>query len=174
MTFSSVGLIPILLALLSLLFFVVLLSYNTLKRTRKALEESLEEYLQAIQEKAQITIKLANIIQDKGDYIHNYDLILKLCSTIQGLEVAITEKMRAEKQLHREIGIVYELIRIVGELSKDANIQELNRKLQEKEEYCQNLYRKYVYNCKHYHNFVCRIPSKWVAQVAGFRKFSLQ
>ncbi|PKQ69908.1 hypothetical protein [Raineya orbicola] len=174
MTFGAAGLIPIFLALFSLLFLVALLSYNTLKRTKKTLEENFENYLQAIQEKAQITTHLANLIQAKGDFLHTYDLILKLCSTIQGIDVPVKERLRAEKSLQKEIAVMQELAHSVTELVQDANIQKKVSDLQNSENQTEQLYRKYAFSLKYYNNFTQKIPSKWVAQVAGFRNLSLQ
>ncbi|MCS6794889.1 MAG: hypothetical protein RMJ97_02340 [Raineya sp.] len=174
MKFEAIGLLPVLLALFSLLFLVVLLSYHTLKRTRKAMEENLENYWQALRQKAQVAIQLANLIYEKGDYLHSYDLVLKLCSIIQGIDIAWTERLRAEKSLQKEIAIMQELVRNITELSKDTTIQSKAQELQNLEKQTEALYRKYAYSLKYYNNFTQKIPSKWVAQIAGFRNASLQ
>ncbi|WP_448530072.1 hypothetical protein [Raineya sp.] len=174
MKFEPIGLFPVLLALFSLLFLVVLLSYNTLKRTKKTLEENFENYLQAIQEKAQLATQLANLIHAKGDFLHTYDLVLKLCSTIQGIDVSVAERLRAEKSLQKEIAVMQELTRSVTELLQDTNIQNKATELQKSESQTEQLYRKYAFSLKYYNNFTQKIPSKWVAQIAGFRNVSLQ
>lgn len=174
MKFEPIGLFPVLLALFSLLFLVVLLSYNTLKRTKKTLEENFENYLQAIQEKAQLVTQLANLIHEKGDFLHTYDLLLKLCSTIQGIDVSVAERLRAEKSLQKEIEVMQELTRSVTELSQDANIQKKAKELQNAANQTEQLYRKYAFSLKYYNNFIQKIPSKWVAQIAGFRDIYLQ
>lgn len=173
MKFEAIGLFPVMLALFSLLFLVVLLSYNTLKRSKKTLEENLENYLQAIQEKAQLATHLANLIHDKGDFLHTYDFILKLCSTIQGIDVSTAERLRAEKSLQKEITLMKELVRSITELSQDANIQNKAFQLQNSENQTEQLYRKYAFSLKYYNNFIRKIPSKWIAQIAGFRNISL-
>jgi|JI8StandDraft_2_1071088.scaffolds.fasta_scaffold02626_4 hypothetical protein len=169
---KSIGILPVALAMGSFLFLIFLLSYHTLQKSFKEVEVCRENYLEAGKSKYQIANSIVNILQEKGDESFSYDKILSLGSTLMSTQVSIEENIRANVAVQKEIDLLQAVISNTPQLQQNTQIQGFLSQLQSKEKEYMVAYKKYAYNLKYYNNFVSKMPSKLVAQIAGFKKFA--
>ncbi|MCU0439481.1 MAG: LemA family protein [Raineya sp.] len=169
---KSIGILPVALAMGSFLFLIFLLSYHTLQKSFREVEQCREAYLETSRNKYQIANQIVNVLREKGDDSFSYDKMLSLGSTLMSTQVNIEENMRANVGVQKEIDLLQAIITNTPQLKQDSQIQELVNQLVTKDTSYLIAYKKYAYNLKYYNNFVAKMPSKLVAQIAGFKKFA--
>lgn len=167
---KSIGILPVALAMGSFLFLIFLLSYHTLQKSFREVELCREAYLETSRSKYQIANQIINILREKGDESFSYDKMLSLGSTLMSTQVNIEENMRANTGVQKEIDLLQAVISNTTQLQQNVQIQELVKQLANQETVYLMAYKKYAYNLKYYNNFVSKMPSKLVAQIAGFKK----
>jgi LemA protein len=167
---KAVGLAPVLLAISSFIFLVFLLSYHTVRKSFEQLEVDRANFIEAGKKLYEIVSKLIAHLQSKDDVLNNYDKILSLAGTLHSQQVGVQEAVRANILLQEELEVVPALVKNISDLAQDTHIQDLLEQIQASEKEYQAAYRKYAYNLKYYNNFIEKLPSKWAAQLAGYKK----
>ncbi len=167
---KAVGLAPVLLAISSFIFLVFLLSYHTVKKSFEQLGVDRANFIEAGKKLYEIASKLIAHLQSKDDVLNNYDKILSLASTLHSQQVDVQEVVRANILLQEELEVVPALVKNISDLAQNTHLQNLLGQMQAAEKEYQVAYRKYAYNLKYYNNFIEKLPSKWVAQIAGYKK----
>ncbi|GAB4130013.1 MAG: hypothetical protein OHK0045_20810 [Raineya sp.] len=167
---KAVGLAPVFLAFFSLLFLVSLLSYHTIRKSFEQLELDRKKFIEVGRQLYATAVKVINMLQNKGDFLNNYDKILSLAGNLYSQENNEREVVRANILLKQELEILPVLVSNVSELAENRAIQEALAEMQEAEKLYQFAYNKYAYNLKYYNAFIEKLPSKWVAQVVGYKK----
>lgn len=169
---KAVGMLPVALAIFSFLFLVLLLSYHTIKKSFRQLEQDKEKFIETGRKLYAVANKLIAILQEKGDFLNNYDTIVSLAGTLHSPQLEEKDILRANILLSKELEVIPALVQnlIVFSDSESPTIQQILQEMQKAEQDYQLAYRKYAYNLRYYNNFVEKLPSKWVAQLAGYKK----
>ena len=167
---KAVGLAPVFLAVFSLLFLVFLLSYHTVRKSFGQLELDRKKFIEAGKKLYQEASKLIKTLQEKGDFVNNYDKILSLSGTLHSEQVEDREAVRANILLKQELEVLPTLINNIPELADNKETQTVLAEIQEAEKLYQFTYKKYAYNLKYYNAFIEKLPSKWAAQITGYKK----
>ena len=169
---KAVGVLPVALAIFSFLFLVLLLSYHTIRQSFGQLELDKKGFLEAGKKLYAAAGKLTTILQEKGDFLNNYDTIISLAGTLHSQQVEEKDALRANILLKQELEVLPTLIQNLTVFSDTENrdIQQMLQEMQEAEKQYQLAYRKYAYNLRYYNSFVEKLPSKWAAQLAGYKK----
>ncbi|MFN3315358.1 MAG: LemA family protein [Raineya sp.] len=167
---KAVGILPVSLAVFSLLFLVFLLSYHTLRKSFEQLELNKKEFIEIGKLLYTTANKLLKIFQEKGDFFNNHDKILSLAGTLHSEQIEPKEAIRANILLKKELEVLPMLVNNVSEITNNQEVKNILQEMQEVEQKYQVAYKKYAYNLKYYNNFVEKLPAKWVAQIIGYKK----
>lgn len=169
---KSIGILPVALAMGSFLFLIYLLSYHTLQKSFREVDNNRNSYIEMGKIKYEIANLIVNILREKGDDLFSYDKMLSLGSTLMSTQVGIEDNVRANIAVQKEIDLLQAIIVNTPHLQQNSQIQELIKQLQEQEKKYLVAYKKYAYNLKYYNSFVSKMPSKLVAKIAGFKKIA--
>jgi len=168
--FKAVGLVPVGVATFGFLFLVFLISYHTIKRSFAQLENDRKALIEASKNLYLVAQKLITLIGEKGDFLNNYDKILSLAATLHSEKADDKEVVRASVLLKKELDVLPALIGNVAAITANKEVEKILEEMKENERKYEIAYNKYAYNLKYYNDFIDKLPSKWVALLAGYKK----
>jgi len=168
--FKTVGLVPVGVATFGFLFLVFLLSYHTIKRSYAQLEIDRNLLIGASKDLYLVAQKLIALIHEKGDFLNNYDTILSLAATLHSEQVAVKDVVRAGILLKKELDVLPAILGNVKAITESKEVENILEEMKKAEKQYEIAYSKYAYNLKYYNDFISKLPSKWVALLAGYKK----